>query len=215
MESGHAPRLSPCNNPVVTNNIPQLAPGAEVKISHTITIPYAGHYKLDGVIITEGLQVGDEKPGNNNYVKYFEVIPKPAPSDLVLENLTPTNDNRIKIRMYNKGGAIPDIDFNECRVTLEVNDTFRRNVELKIVDPSGVLKIGAAPPYSQPMAKLNYIWPSDGPNGFTLLPGETYKVRVTLDVNHSILDSDWSNNAMTVIWHMAPQRKSSNKRTSE
>jgi hypothetical protein len=65
--------------PWYTNNIPQLAPGAEVKISHTITIPYVGHYKLDGVIITEGLQVGDEKPGNNNYVKYFEVIPKPGP----------------------------------------------------------------------------------------------------------------------------------------
>ena len=89
--------------PWYANNIPQLAPNAQVKISHTITIPYSGHYKLNGVIITEGLQVGDEKPENNNYVKYFEVIPKPAPSDLVLENLMPTNDGRIKMKMFNKG----------------------------------------------------------------------------------------------------------------
>jgi len=77
-------------------------------------------------------------------------------------------------------------------------------VELKIVDPAGVLKTGAAPPFFQPSVKLDYIWPADGLNGFTLRPGETYKVRIILDVNRSILDSDWSNNAITVIWHMTP-----------
>jgi len=186
--------------PWYTNNIPQLAPGAEVKISHTITIPYVGNYKLNGVIITEGLQVGDENPQNNSYVKFFQVIPKPEPADLVLESLMPTNDNRIKMRMYNNGSAIPDIDYNKCRVTVEVNNTFYRNVELSVVDPTGVLKNSA----TTPRTKLDYIWPSDGVNGYTLYPGQTYTVRVTLDANSTIVDSDWSNNAKTVIWHMTP-----------
>ena len=186
--------------PWYTGNIPQLAPGAEVRISHTITIPYVGNYKLDGVIITEGLQVGDEKPQNNQYIKYFQVIPKPAPADLVLESLMPTNDGRIKMKMYNKGSAIPDIDFNACRVTVEVNDTFYRNVKLSDIDPTGVLKNREG----TPRAKLEYIWPSDEPNGYMLRPGNTYKVRVTLDSNTTIIDSDWSNNAMTVVWHMTP-----------
>lgn len=186
--------------PWYTNNIPQLAAGSEVKISKTITIPYAGNYKLDGVIITEGLQVGDENPQNNKYVRTFQVIPKPAPADLVLESLMPTNDRRITIKMYNGGSSIPDIDFNACRVRMEINDTFTRVVPLSTVDPSGVLKNNG----SGARAKLEYIWPSEGPNGYVLQVNSNYKVRVTLDPYTAVTDSDLSNNSKTVIWHMTP-----------
>ncbi len=189
--------------PWYTNNIPQLSPGAEVRISRTITIPYTGNYKLSCLIITEGLQAGDENSQNNRFSKNFQVIQKPDPSDLALESLTPDNNNGIRIKMYNKGSSIPDIDFDQCRVALEVNETFYRNVELKVLDPTGLLKKGETGSWgASPRVYLEYIWPSEGSNGFTLRPGETYKVRVTLDVNHSILDSDWLNNSKTVVWHM-------------
>jgi hypothetical protein len=186
--------------PWYTNNIPQLAPGSEVKISKTITIPYAGNYKLDGVIITEGLQVGDENPQNNKYLRTFQVLPKPMPADLVLESLMPTNDRRIRMKLYNGGSSIPAIDFNVCRMQIEVNDAFTRVVPLSTVDPSGVLKNNG----SGVRVYLEYTWPSEGPNGYVLEASKTYKVRVTIDPYTAVTDSDPSNNSKTVIWHMTP-----------
>jgi hypothetical protein len=191
--------------PWYTNNIPQLSPGAEIKISKTITILYAGRYLLNGVIITEGLQIGDENPQNNGYERFFQVIDPPAPSDLVLESLMPTDDGRIRMKMYNKGASVPDVDFNSAWVQVKVNDTIEKGTHLKDIDPTGILKKGESGPWgTSQRVYLEYIWPGTGPGGIKLEPGHTYKVYVALDQNARISETDRSNNVKTVIWGMTP-----------
>jgi hypothetical protein len=191
--------------PWYTNNIPQLAPGASVDISHTITIPYTGHYYLNVIIITEGLQVGEENAQNNQKKIYFQVVDPPAPSDLVLHSLTPTNDGRIRIKMYNKGAHIPTVDFDTSYVRVIVNDTMEKSIHFRDIDPTGILKIGeTGVGGSLTRVYLEYMWPKTGPDGISLEPGQTYKVRVILDYNVRISEVDRSNNAMTVIWGMTP-----------
>lgn len=190
--------------PWYANNIPQLAPGAEVKISHVITIPYAGQYLLNGVIITEGLHIGEENSQNNRYEKHFTVIDKPAPSDLVLDSLSPTNDHRIKMRLYNQGAPIPDIDFNTSYVRVTVNDTIVKSIHLKDIDPTGLLKPGKPAWGTTGMTYLNYIWPGTGPDGINLEPGNTYKVNVYLDFNRRITETNKTNNIKTIVWGMTP-----------
>jgi hypothetical protein len=190
--------------PWYANNIPQLAPGAEVKISHVITILYAGQYLLNGVIITEGLQVGEENSQNNRYEKHFTVVGEPAPSDLVIDRLTPTNDHRIKIRLYNQGAPIPDVDFNTSYVRVTVNDTIEKSIHLRDIDPTGLLKPGKPGWGTTGMTYLNYIWPGTGPDGIILEPGHTYKVKVFLDFNRRISETNEVNNIMIVTWGMTP-----------
>jgi len=190
--------------PWYANNIPQLAPGAEVKISKTITILYAGQYLLNGVIITEGLQIGEENSQNNDYEKYFTVVDKPDPSDLVLDRLSPTNDNRIKMRLYNQAAPIPDVDFNTSYVRVKVNDTVEKSIHLRDIDPTGLLKTGKTGWGTTGMVYLNYIWPGTGPDGINIEPGHTYKVKVILDFNGRITETNKANNVMTVIWGMTP-----------
>jgi len=191
--------------PWYTNNIPQLAPGASVDISHTITIPYTGHYKLSTIIITEGLQVGEENAQNNQKIVLFQVVDPPASSDLVLHSLSPTNDGRIRMKMYNKGAHIPTVDFEISYVKVIVNDTIEKSIHLRDIDPTGTLQRGETGPGSLPnRVYLEYLWPKTGSDGISLEPGHTYKVRVILDYNVRISEVDRSNNAMTVIWGMTP-----------
>lgn len=191
--------------PWYTNNIPQLAPGATVEISKTITIPYTGHYRLSIIIITEGLQVGEENGQNNLKIVLFQVVDPPALSDLVLHSLTPTNDGRIRMKMYNKGAHIPTVDFDTSYVKVIVNDTIEKSIRFTDIDPTGLLQRGETGSGSSPTrAYLEYIWPKTGPDGISLEPGQTYKVRVVLDYNVRISEVDRSNNGMTVIWHMTP-----------
>ncbi|RPI79753.1 MAG: hypothetical protein EHM45_01540 [Desulfobacteraceae bacterium] len=191
--------------PWYANNIPRLAPGATVEINNTITIPYTGMYHLSGVIITEGLEVGEEKSENNHYVLPFQVVDAPAKSDLVLDALTPTDDGRIKIKMHNQGARIPDVDFNKSYVRVTVNDTIEKSIHFTEIDPNGLLKPGETPAGSGiNRVYLSYIWPATDPKGIKLEPGHTYKVKVVLDYNNRISDMDGSNNMKTVVWGMTP-----------
>jgi len=184
--------------PWYTNNIPQLSPGAEVKISKTITIPYPGRYKLSMVIITEGLQAGDEKPGNNKHTVYFQAAVPPERSDLILDNVSLDQEGRIVLRMHNAGAGIPDQDFNTSYVRVKIDNTLQKNIYFKEIDPNGILKRGQGAPWGGTTTYLNFTWPNTGYNAIKLEPGHAYIVEVILDYNSRISDKNGTNNKKTV-----------------
>jgi len=195
--------------PWYANNIPTLAPGAEAKISKTITIPYPGTYKLSLIIITEGLQIGDENPQNNRHELIFEAKRPPVPVDLVLDSVAIGPDRRIVLRMHNAGGAIPDPDFSTSYVRVRVSGVERpleRNLHMKEIDPGGILKrgqdspLGGGLPFGSTTRYLNFSWPSTGFDAINLDAGHTYTftVEVILDYNHRISETNKENNRRTV-----------------
>lgn len=189
--------------PWYTNNIPTLAPGAEVKISKTITIPYPGTYKLGLIIITEGLQVGDENPVNNRHHMTFVASRPPDASDLVLDSVALNKEGRIVLRMHNGDDPIPDEDFNSSYVRVKVDNGLNKTIFLRDMDPTGVLKKGSAFPSGSGLpgggtTHLVFTWPNSGPDGIKLDPGHAYIVEVTLDYNGRVRDSNRSNNKKTV-----------------
>ena len=186
--------------PGYTNNIPVLGPGASCQIAKTVTLHHAGRNAVSGVINTEFLQVGEESDTQNNtYKSYFEVLPKPAPADLVLHGITLASGGRIKIKMSNAGKAIPDYDFNHAWVKAQVTGSDYRQILLKDMDPNGLLKKPGVPPGMPGAIYVGYTWPATGPQGITLQPGHTYQVQVVLDCFPRITDSNRANNAKTVI----------------
>lgn len=186
--------------PGYTNNIPVLGPGASCQISKTVTLHHAGRNAVSGVINTEFLQIGEESDTQNNtYKSYFEVLPKPAPADLVLHWIMLTSGGRIKIKMSNAGKAIPDYDFNRAWVKAQVTGSDYKQIHLKDMDPNGLLKRPGVPPGMPGAIHVNYIWPATGPQGITLQPGHTYQVQVVLDCFPRITDSNRANNTKTVI----------------
>ncbi len=190
--------------PWYTNNIPQLSPGAEVKISKTITIPYPGRYKLSMVIITEGLQVGDEKPGNNQHAVYFQAAVAPERSDLILDNVSLDQEGRVVLRMHNAGAGIPDQDFNTSYVRVKIDNTLQKSIYFKEIDPNGILKrgqgapLGGSVPWGGTTTYLNFTWPNTGYNAIKLEPGHACIVEVILDYNSRISDKNGTNNKKTV-----------------
>jgi hypothetical protein len=184
-------------------NVPRLAPHTTVEISRTITIPYSGRYRFIGFFDTTTLQAGEENESNNHYESFFNVVEPPQSADLVLDNLSPTNDGRIKIKMHNQGARIPDPDFNTSYVRVTVNDSIEKNIHLKDIDPTGLLKPGEIVPGIN-RKYLTYVWPKTGSDGISLEPGHTYKVKVVLDYNVRISDKNRANNTKTVTWHMTP-----------
>jgi hypothetical protein len=186
--------------PGYTNNIPVLGPGASCQISKTVTLHHAGRNAVSGVINTEFLQIGEESDTQNNtYKHYFEVSPKPAPADLVLHGIMLTSGGRIKIKMSNAGKAIPDYDFNRAWVKAEVIGSDYKQIHLKDMDPNGLLKKPGVPAGLPGAIRVNYVWPATGPEGITLLPGNTYQVKVVLDCFPAITDANRANNTKTVI----------------
>jgi hypothetical protein len=185
-----------------SNNIPVLGPGARHEISKVFTTHFIGRKEISGVINTESLQPGEESNSqNNSYKSYFTVKPKPAPADLVLHNITVTNDGRIKIRMSNCGKAIPDFDFNRAFVKAEVigsSSFYPLQLHLKDMDPNGFLKKPGVPFGMPGKIFVNFVWPDTGPHGIKLTAGYAYNVKVILDCYPSIVDSDRSNNSKTV-----------------
>jgi hypothetical protein len=185
--------------PWYTNNIPALAAGAQVVISKTVTLNHIGRHMVDGVIITEGLQVGDEKPGNNNYKVFFMAGPPPPLSDLVLDEVSRTAEGRIKIKMHNGGYAIPDVDREISYVKITINGALEKSYFLRDIDPNKLLSIGESPPWTGlNRIYLSFIWPATGQKGIQLQPGQSYTVKVVLDYNSRISDSNGSNNVKTV-----------------
>jgi hypothetical protein len=125
--------------------------------------------------------------------------------DLVLDSVTPHTEGRIRIKMHNQGGPIRDVDLAASFIRVTVNDSIEKNTYFKDIDPNGLLKIGEMPAGSGiNRILIEYIWPATGPNGITLAPGHTYKVKVVLDFEARILDGDRSNNAKTVHLTMTP-----------
>jgi len=186
--------------PGYTNNIPILGPGAKHEISKTITTQFVGRKEISGVINTESLQIGEESNTQNNYYKsYFVVKSKPAPADLVLDRISLTSGGRIKIRMSNRGKAIPNEDFIRAWVKAEViGSSPYRQLHLKDMDPHGFLKKPGVPLGLPGQIFVNYIWPDSGPESIKLFPGNSYNVKVTLDCFPAIVDSKRSNNSKTV-----------------
>ncbi len=189
--------------PWYANNIPALAPGAEVKISKTITIPYPGTYKLGIIIITEGLQAGDENPVNNRHQMTFVASKPPDASDLVLDSVALNQEGRIVLRMHNSDDPIPDQDFHSSYVRVKVDNGLNKTIFLMDMDPSGILKKGSTLPSGGAFpgggtTHLIFAWPNSGPDGIKLDPGHAYIVEVTLDYNGRIRDSNRSNNKRTV-----------------
>ena len=129
--------------PWYTNNIPQLNPGDQIKISKTITLRYAGRHMVSGVIITEGLQGGEENPVNNDYKKYFMAYGPPKKADLVLTKVGVTSNGRIKLRMCNKGHSISDVDYNTCSYVKIVIGIESKSIHFRDIDPSGILQKGS------------------------------------------------------------------------
>jgi hypothetical protein len=185
--------------PWYANNIPPLAKGAEIVISKTITLHHIGRHLVDGVILTEGLQAGDERAGNNDYKVLFMVGPPPIPSDLVLSQVSRTADGRIKLKMYNRGSFIPDEDREISYVKLTVNGIAEKMIFLRDIDPNKLLSKGEYPPLGNLVrVYLDYTWPATGPDGIQLQPGQSYSVKVVLDYNVRISDSNRSNNERSV-----------------
>ena len=186
--------------PGYTNNIPVLGPGARHEISKVFTTQFTGRKEISGVINTESLQIGEESNDQNNHYKsFFTVKPKPAPADLVLDNISVTSDGRIKIKMSNRGKAIPDEDFIRAWVKAEViGSSPYKQLHLKDMDLNGFLKKPGVPSGSPGQIFVHFIWPDTGPRGIKLTSGYTYSVKVTLDCFPSIVDSNRSNNARTV-----------------
>jgi hypothetical protein len=186
--------------PGYTNNIPVLGPGARHEISKVFTTQYTGRKEISGVINTESLQIGEESNSQNNHYKsFFTVKPKPAPADLVLNNISITSDGRIKIKMSNIGKAIPGEDFIRAWVKAEViGSSPYKQLHLKDMDLNGFLKKPGVPSGSPGQIFVNFIWPDTGPQGIKLTSGYAYNVKVTLDCFPSIVDSNRSNNVKTV-----------------
>ena len=186
--------------PGYANNIPVLGPGGRYEISKVFTTQFVGRKEISGMINTESLQAGEESNAQNNYYKsYFIVKPKPAPADLVLNNISVTSDGRIKIKMSNKGKAIPNEDFIRAWVKVEViGSSPYKQLHLKDMDPNGFLKKPGAPLGMPGQIFVNYIWPDTGSRGIKLTSGYAYSVKVTLDCFPSIVDSNRSNNTKTV-----------------
>ncbi|MCK5100108.1 MAG: hypothetical protein KAR45_18500 [Desulfobacteraceae bacterium] len=188
--------------PAYSNNIPILGPGARHEISKVFTTHSIGRKEISGVINTESLQPGEESNIQNNYYKsYFTVKPKPAPADLVLHNISVTNDGRIKIRMSNCGKAIPGFDFKRAWVKAEVigsSNPYQWQLHLKDMDPNGFLKKPGVPFGRPGKIFVNFIWPGTGPHGIKLTAGYAYNVQVILDCFPTIVDSNRSNNSKTV-----------------
>jgi hypothetical protein len=179
--------------PMYAKNIPVLGPGAKHEIKKIINLHHAGRNRIEGVINTESLKSGEELNNqNNNYKTYFTVKPKPAPADLVLHKIGVTSGGEIKIRMSNKGKAIPDYDFNRAWVKAEVTGSSPyKQILLKDIDPNGRLK--------KPKSSLvDFVWPDTGPRAIKLTPGYSYEVTVTLDCFPRIIDSNRSNNSKIV-----------------
>lgn len=194
--------------PWYTNNIPPLEPGKEVKIkSKTITILYPGRYKLGMVIITEGLQIGDENPQNNQKDIYFRAT-VPDITDLVLDSVALDPEGRIVLRMHNDNNPIPDQDFDISYVKIKVLDTgVEKNIKLKDMDPAGILKRGNPTPslFGSGKTYLNFTWPNTGYDAIKLEPGTACIVEVTVDYNAQIRDQKRANNKKTVTLTYNPQ----------
>ncbi|MCD4742638.1 MAG: hypothetical protein K8R67_09225 [Desulfobacteraceae bacterium] len=189
--------------PGYTNNIPILGPGGKHEIYKTFTIHIkhpTGRKEISGIINTESLQFGEESNNQNNYYKtYFILKPKPAPADLVLHDIGVTSDGRIKIKMSNKGKAIPDEDFIRAWVKAEIiGSSPYKQLHLKDMDPNGFLKKPGVPLGLPGQIFVNFIWPDTGPRAIKLTAGYAYSVKVTLDCFPSIVDSNRSNNSKTV-----------------
>jgi hypothetical protein len=186
--------------PGYTNNIPILGPGAKHVISKVFTTQFIGRKRITGAINIESLQIGEESNNqNNNYKSYFTVKPKPVPADLVLNKISVTSTGRIKIRMSNRGKAIPNEDFVRAWVKAEViGSSPYKQLHLKDMDPNGFLKKPGVPSGMPGQIYVNYIWPDSGSQGIKLTSGYTYTVKVTLDCFPSIVDSNRNNNSKTV-----------------
>jgi hypothetical protein len=191
--------------------IPTLAPNIEHVIVRTITIPRTyqysnnqqitlqpGSYKLHAIINTTNFQPGEEEnPGNNEFIKRFDVR-NPPPSDLVLDYVKLVSNCRIKIRMHNAGSAIPNQDFSAAWVQIKKDDGTQEQKELSVVDPAGLLKM-AGNSWPPTQHSVNYVWPMGTQHYHVKMdPGETASIEVILDAYTEIRDSKRGNNSKTV-----------------
>lgn len=200
--------------PEYSMTIPPLTAGEEFTISQTITIPrrvkigntmvtlQPGPYKLLGQINTTNYQPDEEQNSSNNeFTRRFDVR-DPAPSDLVLDNITLTSDCRLKLTFHNEGAAIPDEDFAKAWVRVSKdNGQVNEQEYLSAIDPNGLVK---HPGFSwMPMHyRVNYIWPINPNNNncintICLTPGQTSSFQVSVDPYHAISDAKPGNNAKT------------------
>ncbi len=185
--------------PNYTFNIPVLAPRQSIQIAKTITLNFIGRHRVAGNIFIEGFKNEDEYHLNNKYDYFFEAVKPPAPADLVMEEVTLASEGRLKLKLTNKGSAIPDADFNSSYIKIRINGEDVGSLKLKEIDPTGLLKKGNGMNW-MPGAEvhLNYIVPGSRYHGIQLQPGQTKTIQVIVDYNVRITDSNRSNNKKTV-----------------
>lgn len=193
--------------------IPRLAPNEEHIITKSVALPHqytypnnlrvdlpAGNYKIHALINTSNFEVDEENnAGNNEMVKTF-IVRDPAPSDLAVDNISLTSDCRIIFRFHNEGASIPDPDFNNAIVLIEMGNLHEQK-KLSDVDPTGLSKRSGNWPWGSSLNYVTYTWPAPNANPITniqLISGQTANVTVKLNPYRNIFEQVVTNNNKTM-----------------
>lgn len=175
-----------------TYNIDELLPGRSQTITATAVLNKIGWHAAEAVLFSESISADKLRVVNPNFKKTFRIN---RPPDLVLENMRLSRQGRLSLLVFNGGGDIPDAQFQNSNIRVNVTGVGVRTIPLSSVAPATLKKAQQAGWLGLPPRYL-FELPSTGSSGLIINPSVKNKIEVTLDYNQSINDSRRSNNTM-------------------
>lgn len=169
-------------------DIPALNPGAVHTIQRVQPLDVAQNYRV--TVYADYPKAVTESDEDNNE-KYESFTVKKGAPDLIVKNLELVQDCKIKVTIANIGTAgVPASGYdlnNGAGIQMYRFDQPWGGIRLGAVDPSHLLMT--------PDKSVSWIW-FPGAANLNLAPG-THTIRVVVDNNNAVVESDETNNSRT------------------